>query len=208
MELERERRDDAEVPAAAADRPEEIRLTVRVALDNRPVGEHDRRRDEIVDREAIRAAHVADAAAERQTADARRADDSDRQRETVRVVATSTSFEQGAAADPRHLRGCVDFDLVHRRQVDHETVVDASEPAAVVTPAAHSDAQSALARERDRCRNIRLVRAVRNRGGVLVDHRVEEGARLVVVLFALQHNPSLDGACKPVNRSAGHEHLL
>jgi len=178
--------------------------TGRVALDDRPVGEHNRRRDQIVDRQAERATHVADAAAERETADAGGADDPDRKRESVRVRRREHVLQQCAAADARHLRGRVDRDLVHCRQIDHEPVVDAPEAAAVVTAAAHRDAKSTVSRELDRCRDIRLVRAVRDRRRILVDHRVEEGARLVVVLFALQHDPSLDGGREPVNRSAGH----
>ena len=54
MAAERERGDDSEVAAAAADRPEEIRLALGVGLDDRAVGEHDRRRDEVVDREPER----------------------------------------------------------------------------------------------------------------------------------------------------------
>ena len=99
--------------------------------------------------------------------------------------------EQRAALHAHHPRRRVDRDLVHRRQVDHEPVVDAAEPGAVVAAAAHRDPEAALAREPNRGGDIRLVDAVRDRRRMLVDHCVVESAGVVVarVLPALDHAP-------------------
>ena len=129
MTAERERRDDAEVAASAAQRPEELRLALRVGLDDRAVGEHDRRRHEVVDREPHSPRQVSHAAAERQPADAGGADDPDRNGQAVLMRGLEQILEQRSAADPRHLRRRVDLDRVHLREVDHEPVVDGAETA-------------------------------------------------------------------------------
>ncbi len=66
MQLVFERRDDAEVAAAAAQRPEQI-LVFCLARDEEPaVGRHDVGRDQVVARQAERAREISDPAAERQ----------------------------------------------------------------------------------------------------------------------------------------------
>ena len=78
--------------------------------------------------------------------------------------------------------GCfrIDTDSVHRREIEHEPFIDASEPSAVVPAGSNREPQLALLREPDRGRDILLVEAVHNRGGMFVDHRVVESARLVI----------------------------
>ena len=144
MAAERELRDDPEVAAAAAQRPEELGLALGVRLDDRAVGEHDGRRHEVVDRQAHAARQVPHAAAERQPADSRGADDPDGDRQAVLMRRLEDVLEQRPAADPRHLRRGVDLDRVHLRQIDHEPVVDRAEPAAVVSTAAHGDPETVL----------------------------------------------------------------
>ena len=72
MELEVEGCDDAEVPAAAAQRPEEIGVLVLIGPDDTSVGEDDLCREHVVARQTTAPREVADAAAERESADARR----------------------------------------------------------------------------------------------------------------------------------------
>lgn len=79
-----ERRDDAEVPAAAAERPEQI-LVLALARDERPIGGDDLGREEVVAREAGPPRQVADAAAEREPAHAGRGHDASGRREAVSV---------------------------------------------------------------------------------------------------------------------------
>ena len=63
---ERERGDDAEVPAAAAQRPEQVGVGVFAGGHEGAVGEHDVGGQQVVHGEAEAAGQVADAAAERQ----------------------------------------------------------------------------------------------------------------------------------------------
>jgi hypothetical protein len=64
-QLELEGGDDAEVPAAPAEGPEEVRVLRRARDTEAPVGEDHVRREQVVDRQAVPAREVADAAAER-----------------------------------------------------------------------------------------------------------------------------------------------
>ena len=66
VEPQRQRRDDAVVPAAPTDRPEEVLVVLGVGGDEAPVGQHDVRGEDVVDRQAELACGVADAAAERE----------------------------------------------------------------------------------------------------------------------------------------------
>jgi hypothetical protein len=204
MAPERERRDDAEVAAASAERPEEIRLALRIALHDRAVREHDGCRDEVVDRQAVAAREMADAAAERQTADARRADDADRKRQPVLVRRREDVLQQRPSSDTRHPRIGIDERRVHRREVDHEPVVDAAETAAVVAAAADRDPQPTVAREADRSGDVALVHAVGDCRRMLVDHRVVERTRLVVSRVVSSDHPPLDRSLESLRHGRCH----
>ena len=71
MGLKLERGHDAEVAAAAAQRPEQIGMLARAGVHLRAIGQHHVGADQVVDREPEAARQVADAAAEREPADAR-----------------------------------------------------------------------------------------------------------------------------------------
>src|SRR5581483_4425118 len=90
---ERERGDDTEVAAAAAKRPEQIRVLVLARGDDAPVREHDVRREEI---------------AEREPAGAGRADDPRGHGEAECGGRMVDVPEQGAARDPNGGRLRVD----------------------------------------------------------------------------------------------------
>ena len=176
MAAERERRDDAEVAAAPAQGPEEIRLSLGVGLHDRAVGQDDCRRDEIVDREPQCPRQMSNASAEGEPTDARGADDSDGNAQPVLMRGVEHVLEQRPASDPRQLRRRVDLDRVHLREIDHQPAVDAAQAAAVVAAAAHGDPEAVLDAVAQRRGDVRLVGAVRDRGRTLVDHRVVERA--------------------------------
>ena len=119
VQAELERRDDAEVPAAAAQRPEEILvLPLRCAATRLPVGGDDLRRDEVVAREADAARQVADAAAEREPADAGRGDDASGRREAVGVRRVVEVAPRGAALGASCSRFGIDLHVRHPGEVD------------------------------------------------------------------------------------------
>ena len=85
MRLELERRDDAEVAAGAAHGPEEILVLGRARPAQLAVGGDDVDREQVVDRQPVLAAQVADAAVERQAGDARRRHDAAGHREAEQL---------------------------------------------------------------------------------------------------------------------------
>ena len=68
MAAERERGDDAEVAAAAPERPEQVTVRAGTRGNKATVGQHDIGGDQVVDCQAEAAGEVADSAAERQSA--------------------------------------------------------------------------------------------------------------------------------------------
>ena len=83
VEPELELGDDAEVAAAPAQRPEELRVLVRARLDPLAVRQDDLGGEQVVDREPVTARQMPDAAAERQSADAGGGDDAARDRKAA-----------------------------------------------------------------------------------------------------------------------------
>ena len=155
MRLEDELGHDAEVAAAAADRPEEIRMLVGAGRDLRAVREHEFRREEVVDRQPVAAREVAVPAAERQAGDARGRDDPARNREPVLGGGRVDLLPQAAAADAN---GAASWDrpsiAFMQRQVADDSRVDAAQATAVVPAAANRERQVVLAREADHLRDL------------------------------------------------------
>jgi hypothetical protein len=114
------------------------------------------------------------APAEREAADTRGADDSDRHGQAVLVRRRVELGQQSAALDAHRPRGCIDRDPVHLGEIDHDPIVDASEPAAVVSAAADGDAKLLATRVLDRGRDVPLADAIGDRRRTPIDHGVEE----------------------------------
>ena len=181
VQPEEERGDDAEVPAAAPERPEQVGVLVGARADAFAAREHDVRLEQVVDRESVLAAEVADAAAEREAADSGGRDDPARRRQAV-LVRRAVDLAPGAASTDAHgARLRVDLDVLQQRQVDHDAVVDRSETGAVVAAAADGEQQVVVARERDHPCHLIRRRGPGDQRRPLVDHRVVDAARLVVL---------------------------
>ena len=108
VQLELERRRDAEVAAAAVQRPEQIGVRVLARRDLLAVGEDEVDRDEVVAREAVLALEPTRAAAERQSGDARRRHAAADGREPVLLRGPVERRPGDAAADASPLRLRID----------------------------------------------------------------------------------------------------
>ena len=126
MQAELERGDDPEVPAGAADAPEELRLLGLARADEAAVGGHELDGAQVVDGEPELPLEPPDPATEGQPGDAGVADDADRADEPVRLRRDVELTEQRAAVDPRGARRRIDGHAAHPRQVDDEAAVAAS----------------------------------------------------------------------------------
>ena len=159
MELELELRHDAEVAASAAQPPEQVGVLGLARVDEPAVGGDDVGADEVVAGEAVLAHQPADAAAEREAADAGRRDETARRREAVRLGLVVDVGPDRTAADGRPARIGIDAHAVHRREVDHDPVVAGREPGDAVAAAAHGDREVVAAREADRGDHVRRAGA-------------------------------------------------
>ena len=81
MELEKERGHDPEVAATSTDRPEEIRMALSIGRDQLSRCKYDICLEQAVDRQAVAATQIADAAAEGQAGDSGGPEDACRERE-------------------------------------------------------------------------------------------------------------------------------
>jgi hypothetical protein len=181
VQPEQERGDDAEVPSAATERPEQVRVLVVARADDVAVGQDDLGLEQVVDGQAALAGEVAEAAAEREPADPGGRDDPAGRGQTV-LVRRAVDLAPGAAAgDPDGPGLGIDLDALQRREVDDDAVVAGAQPGAVVAAAAHREQQPVIAGEADDLGHVGGARALRDERRAAVDHRVVDLPRLVVV---------------------------
>ena len=138
VEAELHRGDDAEVPAAAAERPEEVGLLVGRGPDEAPVGGDELDRRHAVGRQAVLAAEPAQAAAERVADDAHVGRGARQRREADHGGLRGDLQPQRAGGDARDLRVRVDLHAAHALGAEEDHVVEraAAAPRCAPCPAA------------------------------------------------------------------------
>ena len=180
MGPEQEAGHHAEIAAAAAKRPEEVRV-YRLARSDKPtVGQHDVGLDQTIDGEPVLAAQIAVTAGKREASDAGGRDDAKRHSQSERVRRVIDLSGQAARGDPRSLGRRIDPYALHHRKIDNETIIDAAEPGSIMAAATYGDGQILLAAEVHSRDHIGRVGAARDQMRPLVDHRVIKLARLIV----------------------------
>jgi hypothetical protein len=114
VQHEAERADDAEVPAATSERPEQVGVIVGGCSDDVALGGDDLGFHEVVDGETVLAHEPADAAAQGEAADAGVAHDAARGGQTVSLCLDVDVAPQGAALYAGGALGSIDGDGAHR----------------------------------------------------------------------------------------------
>ncbi|NCL74033.1 hypothetical protein AIIKEEIJ_01471 [Rhodococcus sp. YH1] len=172
--------DDAEVPAAAAQRPEQVAVRVLVGRHERAVGEHHVGGEKVVYGQPEATGEIADAATEGQPAHTRGREEAGRggHAEGDRGVVDVAPGASAVDADGVVCR--IDRGTAHQGQVDDERVVPHPEAAGVVPAAAHGQGEGVGAAEADAGNDVGGVPAACDRRGVFVDHAVVDGTRRVV----------------------------
>ena len=180
MEPELERRRDPEVPAGAAQAPEELGLLGLGRADEAAIGRDELNSRQVVDRESEVALEAADSPTERQPGNAGVADDPGRADEAELLRGDVQLTEERAAVRPCGSSPTIRLDATHRGHVDEEAAVRASEPGRAVTAGSDRDLEVVLAREADRGGDLLGGRgAGDDRRAPIVD-RVPQAARVVV----------------------------
>ena len=178
--LELERGDDAQV-AAAARRPQKRSGSFfALAVTTAAVGQDHVGREQVVHGEAVLAADPAEAPAEGQPGDAGGGVDArrDREAEGLGLVVEVAEGGPGPGADGPRRR--VHPHVPHPGEVDHQPAVTGGLSRDVVPRAAHREEQVVLPGQLEAVDHVGGARAPGDQRGTAVDHRVPEGADLVV----------------------------
>jgi hypothetical protein len=181
---EGERGDQAEVPAAAAQRPQQVAVGVLAGGHERPVGQDHVGSQQVVRGQAKAPGQVADAAAEREPGHARGRDEAGGGGHAEghgRMVDISPG---ASGVGPDRVRCGADGGAAQQRQVDDQRVIPYSEACGVVAAAPDGQLDAVLAAEPDTGDDVGHVPAARDRGRALVGHGVVDDAGRIVARFA------------------------
>ena len=188
MGAEEEAGHDAEISAAAAQRPQEVGVLRLGSGDETAVGQNQVRFEQIIRREPVLAAEVTVTAAQREPGDAGGRDDPEWHGLTEGLGRVIDVAGRAARAHSHRLVLGVDPHALHRRQVDDQAVVDAAETRAIVAAAANGDRELVVPAEIDRGDHVGDVGASGDEQRPLVDHGVVELSRLFVFRMVAPDN--------------------
>ncbi len=188
VELELEPRDDTEVAAAAADRPEEIGMRVRARGDLPAVGRHDLDRLEGVDRQAVLADQPADPAAEGEPGDADRPGVAERGGQTVGRRGDRVFLGRQTGLGPRDPALGIDVEALHGAEVEHDAAVVGAVAGEAVAAAADRQGQARLACQVDRAGDVGRVGRANDERRTLVGPGAVHLPRQVVLGAAGEHD--------------------
>ena len=180
VQREPERADDAEVPTAASQRPEQVGVIVGRCPDDVALGGDHLGLHQVVDGEPVFAHEPADAAAQAEAADAGVAHDAARGGQTVSLCLVVDVSPQGAALDAGRALDRIDGDGAHRREVDHDSVVAHRGASYVVASASYCDLEVAVASEAHRRGHVGGAAAAGDQSRAPIDGAVPYGACVVV----------------------------
>ena len=150
MRPKQERRHDAEVAAASANRPEEVFVLARACGDQVAGGQQDVGLEQIVEGQPELASQVAHATAKCQPGDPGRPEDARRDGEPERVSRVIEIGQGAARLYPHGPLVRVDPDPAQASEVDDESVVDRPEARAMVAAPSDRDLQSEVDPELER----------------------------------------------------------
>src|SRR5262245_450048 len=191
-DAELQTRHHAEVPAAASDGPEEIRMARVVDTTMPTVCGHHLGPDDGVDRHPELAHEKPDAAVERDAADADGARVAETDHEAVRLQ-RSRDLQRGRTGfDPRRARVHVDIDARQVAQVDDDSAFRGAVARDAMAAAANGKLIAALARHADDPPHVVDTGDTNDRGRPFVDSTIENRARLVVVRIAGRDDAAVD----------------
>ncbi len=193
MKTELQPRDDAEVAAAAAERPEQVRVLLGVDAQELAVRRDDLGGEQVVDGHAVLARQEADAAGERDAADADGAGVAEAGREPV--LARRDGVVAGGQAGPGPggaLLG-VDLEAAEVGEVEHDAALGDAVAGGAVAAAADGQLGAGPAGEPDDVGDVVRVGGAGDDGRPAVDAGHEDGARLVVAGVLRRDGGALDG---------------
>ena len=214
VQLHLERRHDAEVAAAPAQRPEELGLVLVVDAPELPVGRDQLDREDAVRREPVLAGVPADAAAERVARDADVGRRAVQRGEAELRGARHDVLPLRPRADARDAPLDVDLDAAQLVGAEQDHVVHRAERLGVVAGPLRGDLQAVRRREADDLGDVPLVLGHGDRRGLLGEGEVERQRRGVPARAGRARSPlrghvvgGRGGRCRSRLRSLGAPRL-
>ena len=191
MGSEKESRNDTEVAATPTKCPEKLVFSTFAGNDKAAVGKHDISLDQAIDSQAILPAQIAVSTAQRQPPSHPGGRDDPEWNCLSERVSGVVDF---ACCTPwLHTHRAVHWIDAHplqSRQIDHQTLVDAAKPGAVVTAATYSDRNCVATPKIHSCNDIGRICAAGNDKRPLVDHAVVELSGLLIARITRTDNLS------------------
>src|SRR5208283_3548694 len=182
--------DNAEVAASSAQGPEEIRILVLAGAYYPPVCGNNSSGQQIIDRQPMLSRKIADPAAERQSGDSCRRDDSARGRKAVLLRCAVELAPGDAALGNGTARRRIHRHRLHEGEIDHHPAFDAGASANVVTSASNGNLKAVLLRKGDGGDYVGVFAGPRDHGSAFVHHAVKQRADIVVIRIAGLKNGS------------------
>ena len=180
MELVLERSHNAEVAAAPAQAPEEIRMLCRTGPQALAIGGHHIRRHQVVAGQAIFPLEPAETAAQGEARDPRRGIGAAGGRQAEHLRLTVQLAPGDPALGAHRAPGRIDPDTLHRGQVNDDPAVAGGVAGDVVATPTHRHQQVMGTGKTDRREDIRHTRATHDHGRMAVDHPIPHLAGLLI----------------------------
>ena len=185
VQAESQLRGDAEVAAAAVQRPEELGVLVLGGAHGAAVDGEQLDREQVVAGQAELALDPARTTAQGEAGDARRRDAPAGGGEAVGLASRVEVAPGGTTLHGGRASRRIDRDGVHPAQVDRQAAVGEASAGDAVATAADRDLEAALEHESKGRRHVLGIPALGDRGRALGDHRVEDRTGLLVTAVAV-----------------------
>ncbi len=189
----------AEVAAATADRPKEVRVVLLIAGDEPALRRHHIGRDQVVAGKPVGPGQIPHAAAEGQAGDAGCRHDAPGGGQTEGVRCVIEVAPGASALRPRGALFRVDAQALQRPEVEHETLIAGTEARHAVTATAQGQHQLVLRREADRRHDVGDVRRAHDQGRPPVVHGVVDMARVLVIMVRRADQNAAQARGQPVD---------
>jgi hypothetical protein len=201
-----------EVPAAAAQPPEQLRVLPFAGRQQLAVRAHQLQADDVVTGQPVPPGQPAHAAAQGEAADPGVGDVAGRGGQPVGLGGPVQVAQQRAATHPGATPVRVDPDRPHRRQVQHQPAVGHRDAQDAVAAAPHPQLQPQRPAQAHRGGDVGGAGAAGDDRRAPVDHRVPHLPRGVVAVLVGQQDLPMEAAAQPchlgavrhLNRLSGH----
>ena len=216
METQLELGRDAEVAAAAPDRPEQVRMLTGIDPEQLPLGGHDVRRQEVVDGQAVLSNEVAHATAQGQATDAHRSGVSKAGHQPVLTDSRGVAAPAVRPGWTQAVRASRSRSRARISRKSRTTPSSTTPRPALLWPPLRTAKGSPVSRaSRDDRSDIRLVRRLHDDPWPAIDAPHEDAARVIVVGITGADDAADDGRPKRdeveaavVGRASLHVRLL